>query len=63
LKERLYSADQNAINDRVRIFCLHLREQIAALKESEQRDIIIVTHGVFMKHLLRDPEIDLPKTE
>jgi hypothetical protein len=32
-----------------------------ALKESGRRDIVIVTHGVFMKHLSGDPEVDLPK--
>jgi broad specificity phosphatase PhoE len=61
LKEGLFSADQKAVDDRAKRVRHHLVEQIAALKDSERTDIVIVTHGVFMKHLSGDFEIDLPK--
>ena len=38
-----------------------LRERVMASKDSERRDIVVVTHGVFMKYLSGDPAIDLPK--
>jgi broad specificity phosphatase PhoE len=60
-KQGLYSADDNAVNDRARKVRGHLREIIVALKDGERRDIVVVTHGVFMKHLVGDPGIDLPK--
>ena len=31
------------------------------LKDGEKKDVVVVTHGVFMKFLSGDPEIDLPK--
>jgi hypothetical protein len=36
-------------------------EKIVTLKDSKRRDVVIVAHGVFMKYLVGDPEIDLPK--
>lgn len=60
-KVGFYSADHNAVNDRARKVRGDLRERIVALKDSERRDIVVVTHGVFMKYLSGDPAIDLPK--
>jgi hypothetical protein len=37
------------------------RERAVVLKDSKRRDIVIVKLGVFMKYLVGDPEIDLPK--
>jgi hypothetical protein len=31
------------------------------LKDEKEKDIAVVTHGVFMKFLSEDPTIDLPK--
>jgi hypothetical protein len=31
------------------------------LKDSERGDVVVITHGVFMKHLSGDQGIDLPK--
>jgi broad specificity phosphatase PhoE len=39
----------------------HVRKRAVQLKDSKKRDIVIVTHGVFMKFLVGDQEIDLPK--
>jgi broad specificity phosphatase PhoE len=61
LKEGAYSPDDNAVNDRARKTRGHVRERIVALKDSKRRDVVVVTHGVFMKYLVGDPGIDLPK--
>lgn len=60
-KEGFYSADDNAVSHRAAKVRGELRERITALKDGERRDTVVVTHGVFMKHLSGDPEIDLPK--
>ena len=38
-----------------------MRERIIVLKESERRDIVVVTHSVLIKHLFGDLRIYLPK--
>lgn len=38
-----------------------MSERIRALKDGERRDVVVVTHGIFMKHLSSDPGIDLLK--
>ena len=38
-----------------------LFETAKRLENKEQKDIVVVTHGVFMKFLTGDQEIDLPK--
>jgi broad specificity phosphatase PhoE len=60
-KEGFYSADHNAVNDRARKVRGDLRERIVESKDIERRDIVVITHGVFMKYLSGDPAIDLPK--
>ncbi|CZR65942.1 uncharacterized protein PAC_15842 [Phialocephala subalpina] len=60
-KEGFYSADDSAVSRRAGKVRGQLRERIVALKDSERRDVVVVTHGVFMKYLSGDPEIDLPK--
>ncbi|KAH8600653.1 histidine phosphatase superfamily [Bisporella sp. PMI_857] len=60
-KEGIFSADDEAVHERarrVRRSLLDLNEQ---LNDKEKRDVVIVTHGVFMKFLTEEPEIDLPK--
>ncbi|KAJ8096501.1 histidine phosphatase superfamily [Lipomyces tetrasporus] len=59
VKEGLYSPD--AVEDRARNVRQYLADNIEALKDRNRRDIVVVTHGVFMKVLSGDPEIDLPK--
>jgi hypothetical protein len=59
-KEGLYSADDDAVNARARKVRGDLRKRIAVLKDST-RDIVVVTHGVFMKFLSGEPAINLPK--
>ncbi|KFZ22607.1 hypothetical protein V502_02872 [Pseudogymnoascus sp. VKM F-4520 (FW-2644)] len=60
-KEGFYSSDDNAVSHRAGKVRGQLRERIIALRDGERRDTVVVTHGVFMKHLSGDPEIDLPK--
>jgi broad specificity phosphatase PhoE len=60
-KEGAYAADDPAVDERARKVRGHVRERAVQLKDSNKRDIVIVTHGVFMKFLVGDEEIDLPK--
>jgi broad specificity phosphatase PhoE len=60
-EEGFYSADDSAVSDRARKVRGDLRSRIVASRESERRDIVVVTHGIFMKYLSGDPAIDLPK--
>ncbi|KAK9358233.1 histidine phosphatase superfamily [Lipomyces starkeyi] len=59
LKEGLYSPD--AVDDRASSVRRSLADRVVALQDRNRRDIAVVTHGVFMKHLSGDPQIDLPK--
>lgn len=65
-KEGLYAADHDATANRAR----RVRERLRTIAESIQtdeavaggrKDIVVVTHGVFMKFLTEDNNIDLPK--
>ena len=31
------------------------------LNDKDRKDVVVITHGVFMKFLTRDHDIDLPK--
>lgn len=66
LKTGLYAADEESVALRARIF----REKLWNVADSVQRAqpittsrraIVVVTHGVFMKYLSLDMNIDLPK--
>lgn len=66
LKTGLYAADEESVALRARIF----REKLWNVVDSVQREqpittsrkaIVVVTHGVFMKYLSLDMNIDLPK--
>jgi broad specificity phosphatase PhoE len=60
-KEGAYAADDSAVDERARRVRELVRKRADQLKDSKKRDIVIVTHGVFMKFLVGDQEIDLPK--
>jgi hypothetical protein len=49
------------VEERARKVRRGLFEAEKGLKEREKNDIIVVTHGVFMRYLSEDPAIDLPK--
>jgi hypothetical protein len=38
-----------------------LFEKAESLEGEKRKDIVVVTHGVFMKFLTEDQDIDLPK--
>lgn len=60
-KEKKYAADDEAVTLRAARTREKIRELSLMLQGKEKRDIVIVTHGVFMKFLSGDGEIDLPK--
>lgn len=65
-KDGLYAANEASVIRRARIVREKLWDVTVTLKE-ENRDskmpkaVIVVTHGVFMKFLSQDMDIDLPK--
>ncbi|KAF2175963.1 phosphoglycerate mutase-like protein [Zopfia rhizophila CBS 207.26] len=61
LKEGLYSADDEAVEERVRRVRRSLENLIGQLEDKEKKDVVVVTHGVFMKFVTGDLDIDLPK--
>jgi broad specificity phosphatase PhoE len=68
VKEGLYAADDVAVVKRAQRFRERLREIIASLEkdgeeddEGRRRNMVVVTHGMFMKFLAEDDAIDLPK--
>lgn len=60
-KQGFYAEDDKAVERRAGKVREGLKQISGTLKDSEKRDIIVVTHGVFMKFLSRDRDIDLPK--
>jgi broad specificity phosphatase PhoE len=60
-KEGLYSPDDDAVKERAKRVRSRVAEVVDNLNDMERRQVVIVTHGVFMKYLVEDPEIDLPK--
>ncbi|KAH7007887.1 histidine phosphatase superfamily [Microdochium trichocladiopsis] len=67
IKDGLYAVDDVAVAKRAQRFRNRLRDIIASLEdggeanEGRRRDVVVVTHGVFMKFLAEDEAIDLPK--
>lgn len=60
VKEGINSEIDEAVKERAR----RVRGRLAGLSsqlEGERKDILVVTHGVFMKFLTEDWQIDLPK--
>jgi broad specificity phosphatase PhoE len=58
-----YTADDEAVAaraERVRKKLLRVARELEA-SGSERKDVVVVTHGVFMKFLTEDESIDLPK--
>ena len=59
-KEGLYSPDNDSVKERAKCVASRVAEVVDNLKDMEKRQVGIVTHGVFMKYLVEDLEIDLP---
>jgi broad specificity phosphatase PhoE len=60
-KDGIYAADDGVVQERARKVRRLLLEQSEQSSNREKNDIVVVTHGVFMKFLAEEPEIDLPK--
>ncbi|KAF2180857.1 hypothetical protein K469DRAFT_590724, partial [Zopfia rhizophila CBS 207.26] len=56
-----YAADDDSVTLRAGRKRKKLEQLNAALRGNERRDIVVVTHGVFMKFLSGEWDIDLPK--
>lgn len=56
-----YAADDESVRQRAKRMREKLEQLQAALDGKERRDIVVVTHGVFMKFLSGEEDIDLPK--
>jgi len=60
-KKGFYAAGDEAVEERAAKVRSELRKRIEVLKQGERKDVVVITHGVFMKFLSGDKEIDLPK--
>lgn len=58
-----YAADDFSVTTRAARMRGKLEKLSEALQNEEKRDIVVVTHGVFMKFLSEEEDIDLPKAE
>ncbi|GKT96943.1 phosphoglycerate mutase family protein [Colletotrichum tofieldiae] len=68
IKEGSYAADDVVVAERAQRFRDRLRDIVAALAKDgeesgkrQERNVVVVTHGMFMKSLAEDESIDLPK--
>jgi hypothetical protein len=58
IKDEYYGSDEQTVKERARVVRLDLARR---LRELKGKDLVVVIHGNFMKHLSGDHEIDLPK--
>jgi broad specificity phosphatase PhoE len=62
VKEGPYAEDDETVAERAKVVRERLKELVEFLeKASPGRDLVLVLHGVFMKFLTGDKDIDLPK--
>ena len=60
-KSGRYAANDDAVRERAERVRKSLFEIANSLESEDRKDIVVVTHGVFMKFLTGDEDIDLPK--
>jgi broad specificity phosphatase PhoE len=60
-KEGLYAPEDEAVKERAKRVRSRVAEHSDQLKDKRRKHIVIVTHGVFMKYLSGNADIDLPK--
>ena len=60
-KEGQYAADDDSVTLRATKMRERFRQLTVALRGKERTDIVVITHGVFMKFLSGEEDIDLPK--
>lgn len=56
-----YAPEDDAVTERAEQVRKSLFEKAQSLENELRKDIVVVTHGIFMKYLTGDPDIDLPK--
>lgn len=56
-----YGSDDGAVRDRAGRVLNILEDWAEKLRDDDQKNIVVVTHGAFMKSLTGDQNIDLPK--
>ena len=61
VKEGIYAPEEEAVKERAKRVRSRVSELSDQLKDEERNHIVIITHGVFMKFLSGDSDIDLPK--
>jgi broad specificity phosphatase PhoE len=60
-KKGAYAGDDAAVEARAKKVRTRLAKIVEELNNKEKKDVVVVTHGVFMKFLSGDLTIDLPK--
>jgi broad specificity phosphatase PhoE len=60
-KSGRYAPNDDAVRERAEQVRKGLFEKAESLEGEKRKDIVVVTHGVFMKFLTEDQDIDLPK--
>jgi broad specificity phosphatase PhoE len=60
-KAVLYAEDDVSVTRRAEKMREKFKQMAATLHGKEKRNIVVVTHGVFMKYLAGEEDIDLPK--
>jgi broad specificity phosphatase PhoE len=61
VKSGQYAADDDSVTLRAGRMRKKLEQLSLALQGNERKDVVVVTHGVFMKFLSGEEDIDLPK--
>lgn len=60
-KSGRYAPNDDAVRERAEQVRERIFEILKSLENEERQNIVVVTHGIFMKFLTEDPDIDLPK--
>jgi broad specificity phosphatase PhoE len=61
VKEGLYAPADDVVAKRAQIVRQKILDLVESLALGESRNVVVVTHGTFMKFLARDDAINLPK--
>jgi broad specificity phosphatase PhoE len=61
VKKGIYAPEDEAVKERAKRMRSRVAELSDQLKDEQRKHIVVVTHGVFMKFLSGDADIDLEK--
>jgi broad specificity phosphatase PhoE len=62
VKKGIYAPEDETVKERAKRVRSRVAELSDQLKDEQRKHIVVVTHGVFMKFLSGDADIDLEKT-